>query len=165
MKMRELVLENRAHPIVRDHAEAAVSGVHAGDRMAEARAIHDWITARADYRRDPNGAEWLQAPWAVLACQMDVGIRAQLDCDDFTDLSLAMLESIGHETALQIVSELPTREFNHVYGLDYIGNVAVRLDLTNAYRPAGAGGRPPETRAMTVDINGGLIAASPWWVR
>jgi len=164
MAMRDLVRDNRVHPTVREHAEDAVSGVPAGDRSAEVRAIYDWITARADYRRDPNGAEWLQAPWAVLACQIDAGIRPQLDCDDFTDLSLAMLESIGHETAFQVVSQLPTGEFNHVYGLDYIGAVAVRVDLVDFYRPAGSS-VPAETRTMTVDVNGGGIASRPWWVR
>lgn len=164
MRMRQLVHDNRAHPVVRAHAEAAVVGVRAGDRAGELRAIYDWITARADYRNDPNGAEWLQAPWAVLQCVIDAGERPQLDCDDFTDLALAMLESVGHETAFHVVSQRADRQYNHVYGLDYIGDVAVRVDLVDAYRPAGAS-PPPETRTMTVDVNGGGAAMmTPWWV-
>ncbi len=162
--MRALVRENRTLPFVRARAEDAVAGVPAGDRVAELRAVYDWITARADYRRDPNGAEWLQAPWAVLACQIDEGIRPQLDCDDLTDLALAMLESLGHDTAFHVVSQLPTGEFNHVYGLDYIGAVAVRVDLVDAYRPRGWSA-PAETRTMTVDVNGGPVAMAPWWIR
>jgi len=164
MVMRQLIRDNRTLPTVRAHAEDAVAGVPAGDRVAELRALYDWITARADYRRDPNGAEWLQAPWAVLVCQIDEGIRPQLDCDDLTDLSLAMLESLGHDTALHVVSQLPSREFNHVLGLDYIGDVAVRVDLVDAYRPNGARA-PATTRELTVDVNGGGLAMQPWWIR
>jgi len=162
MVMRQLVRDNRTHPIVRGHAEQAVAGVQAGARPYEARAIYDWITRRCDYRHDPNGAEWLQAPWAVLACQIDQAIRPQLDCDDFTDLSLAMLESIGHVTAFNVVSQLPTREFNHVYGLDYVGRDALRVDLVDAYRPRGAA-IPEDTRSMIVDVNGGSVVPGPWW--
>lgn len=162
--MRELVRENRTLPLVRARAEDAVTGVSAGDRLAELRAVYDWIAARADYRRDPNGAEWLQAPWSVLACQIDEGVRPQLDCDDLTSLSLAMLEALGHDTAFRVVSQLPTGEFNHVYGLAYVGPVAVRVDLVDAYRPPGWSA-PAETRALTVDVNGGGLAMTPWWIR
>jgi hypothetical protein len=162
MVMRDLIRRDRTHPVVRARAEEAVASLRTPERVAEVQAVYDWITQRSDYRRDPNGAEWLQAPWALLACQIDVGQRPQIDCDDFTDLSLAMLESLGHETAIHVVSQLPSRAFNHVYGLDYIGPNAVRVDLVEFYRPPGAT-PPDETRTMTIDVNGNQIAAAPWW--
>ncbi len=149
--MRNLIRANRGHPIVRDHAEQAVAGVPPGDGLAEIAAVRDYVTTRVDYRQDPNGVEWLQAPWLVLACQIDRGSRPQLDCDDLTDLTLAMLESIGHRTAMRIVSHRPDRQFNHVYGLDHVGGATVKLDLVETWRPAGRT-PPPETRALEVEV-------------
>jgi len=149
--MRELVQVNRGLPVVRGHYEAAVTGAPIGDPVAEVAAVHRYLARRVEYRQDPNGVEWLQAPWVVLACQIDRGLVPQLDCDDLTDLELAVLESGGHRTAFRVVSHRPDRQFNHVYGLALVGDLAVKLDLVEVWRPAGA--RPPaETRSLEMEV-------------
>lgn len=150
--MRELVRQARGQPVVRRHAEAAVTGVRPGDMRAEIVAVRDYVGARVEYRRDPSHVEWLQAPAWVLGCQVARGQVPQLDCDDLTDLSLALLEALGHRTAFQVVSHRPDRQFNHVYGLDLTRpGEAVKLDLVDLWRPPGAP-RPPETRTLTVAV-------------
>lgn len=150
--MRELVRENRGHPIVRAHAETAVAGVAPGDALAEVLAIRAYLAARVEYRRDPNHVEWLQAPWVVLACQIEAGRTPQLDCDDLTMLSLALLEAAGFATAFRVVSHRPDRAFNHVYGLvELAPGDWRRFDLVELWRPPGAPA-PTETRVLDQEV-------------
>jgi len=149
--MRELVRDNRGHPLVRAHAERAVAGVRPGDSLAETLAVRDYLVGLVDYRQDPNGVEWLQAPWAVFACQIDRGIRPQLDCDDLTMLALAPLESIGLHTKFRVVSHRADRQFTHVYGLVQLGREWAKLDLVESWRPEGRA-TPAETRALEVEV-------------
>jgi len=149
--MRELVRESRGHPVVRAHAERAVAGVPPGDSLAEVLAVRDYLVSLVDYRQDPNGVEWLQAPWAVFACQIDRGTRPQLDCDDLTMFAAAPLEAIGHHTKFRVVSHRPDRQFNHVYGLVQLGREWAALDLVESWRPAGRT-PPAETRALEVEV-------------
>ncbi len=154
--MRQLIKENRGHPVVRAHAEAAVTGLGPLDPIGELAAVRDYVGARVQYRRDPTAVEWLQAPWMVLACQIERGSRPQLDCDDLTDLSLAMLEAVGHETTIIIVSQRPDRQFNHVYGGSLIRDTVVPLDLVELWRPAGARA-PRETRRVAIETETGKV--------
>lgn len=156
--MRDLIKENRGHPAVRAHAEAAVTGLGPMDPVGELAAVRDYLGARVQYRRDPNAVEWLQAPWMVLACQVERGIVPQLDCDDLTDLSLALLEAVGHETAIIIVSHRPDRQFNHVYGGSRIRDAVVPLDLVELWRPPGARA-PRESRRWVLDTETGRVLA------
>jgi len=149
--MRQLVRESRGHPIVRAHAERAVAGVSPGDALAEVLAVRDYLVRLVDYRQDPNGVEWLQAPWAVFACQIDRGTRPQLDCDDLTMFAAAPLEAIGHHTRFRAVSHRPDRQLNHVYGLVQIGREWAVLDLVESWRPEGRT-PPAETRALEVEV-------------
>lgn len=148
--MAALVQAARGQPGVRAWAERAVAGVRPGDILAEIVAVRDFIADRVEYRRDPDRVEWLQTPWYVLDCQVARGRVPQLDCDDLTTLSLALLGALGHRTAFRVVSHRPDGQFNHVYGLDLtLPGPAVKVDLVDAWRPLGRAA-PAETRWMEV---------------
>lgn len=151
--MRELILEGQGHPLVREHAERAVSGLPPGQPVAEARAVYDYVGQRTEYRRDPIINEWIRTPWHMLG-EVDAyearqsRKRPQLDCDDLTVLSLAMLASIGFDVAIRVVSTRPDRQYNHVYGLAVLGaRTVVPIDLTR-YRLPRTAPWPAESRAF-----------------
>jgi hypothetical protein len=149
--MRELITAGSAHPLVRDHAERAVVGVRPGQRLEEIRRVRDYLAARVEYRRDPVSAEWIQTPWRILG-QIDQGRRPQLDCDDLTVVSLAMLGAVGYDGIVKVVSTRPDGAFNHVYGLvELDDDVVVPLDLTRAWAPRGAPW-PDETRSIELPV-------------
>jgi hypothetical protein len=143
--MRQLVEAGSGHPLVRTHAERAVVGVRPGRRVEEIRRVRDYLAPRVEYRRDPVTHEWIQTPWRVCA-QIDQGLRPQLDCDDLTVLSLALLGAIGYDGIIKVVSTRPDGAFNHVYGMVEVDDdTVVPLDMTRAWAPPGAPW-PTETR-------------------
>ena len=160
--MSELVQAGAEHPVVRWAAEDAVAGVHPRDLLGQVTSVRDWIAARTEYRRDPIAAEWLQTPWYVIRCQIAQGRVPQLDCDDLTDLSLAMLGTLGFPADLRVVSTRPDQRFNHVYGLVAIDRDRWALDMTRSWaRPGSMPAR--ETRGRTLPV---LPArARPFWQR
>lgn len=151
--MCDLIRQGQGHPLVREHAERAVGGVPPGQPLAEVRAVYDYVGARTEYRRDPVLNEWIRTPWEI-AAQVDewdarrLPRRPQLDCDDLTVYSLALLASIGYDTAVRVVSTRPDRQYNHVYGMVYVAtDCVVPLDLTR-YLVRDDVPWAPETRAF-----------------
>ncbi len=149
--MLDLIKQSQGHPIVRRHAERAVTGIDPTDEAEEVRAVWRYLVERVSYRRDPFVTEYLQAPWWVLSCGVERGHVSQLDCDDLTMLSLAMLGALGIETAIRVVSTQPNQEFNHVYGLVKIGGQWLPFDLTRAWQPPETLSAP-ETRSFEVEV-------------
>ena len=134
--MRQLIRESIGAPIVRSHAEAATAGVPPTRPLRELHAVYRYLADHVQYRRDPDEVEWLQAPWWVLY-QVDLGRVPQLDCDDLTMLSLAMLGTIGFDgLSIRVVSTRQDQAFNHVYGLARVGDALVPVDLTRAWQRA-----------------------------
>ncbi len=154
--MRDLILEAQGHPVVRDHAERAVAGLPPGRPEFEVRAVYDYVGANSEYRRDPVINEWIRTPWYLLKCEVEpwqqrqTSRKPQLDCDDLTGVSLGMLASIGFDTVIRVVSTLPTRQYNHVYGLACLDSRRVLpVDLTR-YRVPPDTPWPREYRAFEV---------------
>ena len=50
------------------------------------------------------------------------------NCDDMCVLSLSLLKSIGFETAIKVVSFVPSKKYGHVYGLVKIGYDWISID-------------------------------------
>lgn len=148
--MRDLIRQGAAHPVVREHAELAVLGLGPKRQLGQALAIRDWVRDHAEYLRDSFRVEWLQTPWYVLTCKIDRGYKAQLDCDDLTDLSLSMLASIGFPTKIRVVSTRPDGQYNHVYGAVRVGSQWWKLDMTKAWDVDEAG--RPEVRAFEIEV-------------
>lgn len=154
--MRDLIREGQGHPVVREHAERAVAGLPPGRPALEVRAVYDYLGTNSEYRRDPVINEWIRTPWYVLKCEIEPwqqrqrSGKPQLDCDDLTGVSLAMLASIGFDTVIRVVSTLPTKQYNHVYGLARLdGRRVMPVDLTR-YRVAPSTPWPHEYRAFEV---------------
>lgn len=150
-EMHRLIRESIGHPVVRYHAERAVEGIPPGQPLSELWAVYDYVDGLAEYRRDPDEVEYLQAPWWVLQCRADHGRVPQLDCDDLTMLSLSLLGSIGFPTVIRVVSTRPDGEYNHVYGLAQLGDAFVPFDLTKARLTADMP-RNPETRGFDTQV-------------
>lgn len=155
--MRDLIAEAQQYPVVRAHAERAVRGVPPGQPLQEIRAVYDYLGRRVEYRRDPRLHEWIRTPWYLLTCELDRGQTPQLDCDDLVTLSLALLSSVGFDTAIRVVA-IPrpgvpdNREYNHVYGLVELGpSRVVPVDLTRYHVPSSAPW-PLERRAFEVAV-------------
>jgi hypothetical protein len=156
--MRDLILEGQGHPVVREHAERAVAGLPPGHPADEVRGVYDYIGANSDYRRDPVINEWIRTPWYLLKCEIEPwqarqrARKPQLDCDDLTGVSLAMLASIGFDTVIRVVSTLVTKQYNHVYGLAWLDRSRVLpIDLTR-FRVAPSTPWPREYRAFEVAV-------------
>lgn len=154
--MRDLIRQGQGHPVVRNHAERAVAGLPPGHPALEVRAIYDYVGATTEYRRDPIINEWIRTPWYILKCEVEPwqqrrrSGKPQLDCDDLTALSLAMLASVGADVSVRVVSTIPTQQYNHVYGLAWVnGTTVIPVDLTR-YRVSQNTPWPREYRAFEV---------------
>ncbi len=154
--MRDLIRQGQGHPVVRDHAERAVAGLPPGRPGLEVRAIYDYVGTNTEYRRDPIINEWIRTPWYVLKCEVEPWQlrrrpgKPQLDCDDLTVLSLSMIAAIGSDVSVRVVSTIPTKQYNHVYGLAWVnGATVIPVDLTR-YRVSPKTPWPTEYRAFEV---------------
>jgi len=148
--MTALIRDGIRHPLVRAHAERAVATVQPGDAFGEIDALRSYIGPRVRYRRDPIDVELLRTPWFIVE-EIDAGRIPQLDCDDLTILSLALLGAVGFPTAIRVVSTRPTKEYNHVFGMVRVRGDWYALDLTKAWLPKGYAG-PQVTRYFDTEV-------------
>jgi hypothetical protein len=112
-KMERLVAAAVRDPRVRRATEWVVRDAKGGDRIAEARAIFNFVLARVRYTRDPSDMEFVQEPQILLERIQNTGWAAG-DCDDHALLIAAM----GHSIRLTIVWVLagPSRATpEHIY--------------------------------------------------
>ncbi len=150
--MRKQIRESSAHELVRKTAERLVANIQDRDRWGEASTIFRWVQSTTRYAPDPLGTEYVQSPPYVLE-QVWAGMRPSLDCDDYTVLTLALLRSLGFETAIRAVGLRGQDRFSHVYGLAKINGAwvpfdAVRKDQTLGWEV------PVRTRIMDLPIEG-----------
>ncbi len=150
--MRDIIRVSAQNYLVRRWAEKIVAGIPQDDDLARVDAVADYIRARSYYLRDTQGTELLKTPLVSLNL-WDVGEKTQLDCDDFTVLSLSLLKSIGFPVALRAAA-YGGDSFRHVYGL-----VQVRVDGKRNWIPLdltadhGSGWEhPAKTRTMDMVV-------------
>lgn len=110
-RMYRLVDAGKTDPafqkLVRDVINEALPGQWKNYR-AEAQVILRWVKNAVNYRRDPVNVELLQDVWRTLGTQAG-------DCDDFSVLLGAALESIGTPIQFITVSTRADRTPSHVY--------------------------------------------------
>jgi hypothetical protein len=109
-------------------------GVRPKDYLGEIKALFEWVQQNLRYTRDPLRVEVLHSAPRLL--QLRAG-----DCDDFSILLGAMLESIGHPVRLVLAGFHPQRPdaYSHVY-LEALGKGRwIPLDAT---MPHGMGWAP-----------------------
>lgn len=112
--MKELIKRAERLPIVRQTAAQLVNHVPERDEIAEVATIFSFVKTRTRFTKDPVSYELLQTPSFILS-QIQIGMVPNLDCDDMTILSGALLRSIGYDIKLKAISVSPTREYTHVY--------------------------------------------------
>ncbi|MEW6213911.1 MAG: transglutaminase domain-containing protein [Nitrospirota bacterium] len=80
------------------------------DRIGEANAVLKWVRRKVRYTNDPVGKDIYESPFETL--EMGIG-----DCDAFTILIGAMLNSIGHKVKPKLVRQ---KNLYHIYLIDEI---------------------------------------------
>jgi hypothetical protein len=106
-EMEKLIREGVKEPLVRELALGLIRGIAPRDYMGEISRIFQWVQQSIRYTKDPVALELLQSARRIL------GDRAG-DCDDFTILTSALLQAIGHQTRIKTIAVRPG-EYHHVY--------------------------------------------------
>ncbi len=127
--MKNIIIESSQNPYVRRWAEKIVETANE-DELSKIRKLYDFLISKSNFLKDPYGFELIKTPTVSLSL-LEIGERPQLDCDDYTVLSLSLLKSIGFQVAMRATSYREDSKFQHVYGLVFIKNYGwVPLDLT-----------------------------------
>lgn len=127
--MRAAVRASKTDYFIRQTAAQIVSQVTAKDWFGEASALYEWVRDNIRYTLDPVDVELLHAPAQVLSQRAG-------DCDDFSILLAALLQSLGHPAAFKAVGFEPG-ELSHVYVLTLIGNRWWAADATESGKTFG----------------------------
>jgi transglutaminase-like putative cysteine protease len=80
------------------------------DTKAEIKALYEAHRAHVRYTSDPRGVDTYVNPRHTLAMQA-------ADCDDFSALACASLESVGIKCKLKVIRTKDSPEPNHIYAL------------------------------------------------
>ena len=154
-KMKGIIEQSSKNTYVREWAKEIVGRVEVNNKKSEAQAIFNFVRDSVRYTRDPLGFEYLQTPPVLLEdirlYREGKGERPAGDCDDVTLLSLSLLKSIGFETAIKVVSFVPSKKYGHVYGLVKIGYDWVSIDCVRPDQEMGWESRG-HTRVMETII-------------
>jgi len=120
--MKTFALGASADPLVREAAEEVIRNVQQRAYGMEARMVESWIRKRLRYTRDGLNVETIKAPRRMLEELKKNGVMIG-DCDDASTLAAALLLSLGHRPAFQVLGrgEVP----HHVNVLDVTSGVVV----------------------------------------
>ncbi len=149
--MKEAIIQASKSPIVRDWATHIIQDVTAKDELGEAGAIYYFVQQHAHYVKDPTGTEMLQSP-AVAFAAWQSGQVPFLDCDDYVILSLSLMRAIGIPVRMRAASYTADKVLGHVYGLAYINNQWMPMDLIPP-APAPGWENPAHTRLYDYSID------------
>lgn len=123
--LRQLIEFGKRDPRIRSTAVSILksSDVPPYDRWAEVRALHGWVQKNVRYVQDPYQIEYVQTPDVMLSTLAG-------DCDDYTVLLGALLESVGYPIDIKIVGRDGRRAFHHVYPVVHLDGLEVALDAS-----------------------------------
>lgn len=124
--MRQLIDDFKWNPVIRQTALNILSnaGVAQRDVLNEARAIYFFVRDRIRFRRDVVDVETLSYPTLTLANRAG-------DCDDQVVLLNSLLESVGIPTRMVAISQVPERQFTHVYSQALVKGRWFAMDTIN----------------------------------
>lgn len=108
--------------------------------------IRAWLDGHTKWVPDPENAEYLVTPRAMLQRILSQGV-APGDCDDMAMLGAALLKAVGIRAQLKAVGFYPAKYFRHVYAEGWDGAQWQELDIS---RPARGGGI--QSRALTMGV-------------
>lgn len=150
-KVRSIINASYVNPYVRRFAEKIIENVPVNDKMGEISAIHQFVSQRVRYTKDPHGMEYLQTPPTLLT-MIERGERPAGDCDDMTMLSLSLLKSIGFPVAVKVTSYSPDGRFAHIYGLAFVSKRGwVPVECVRGDKPLGWEA-PNATRQIEAEV-------------
>jgi hypothetical protein len=101
--------------------------------MGEISRIFQWVQRNVRYTKDPVALELLQSVRRLLKDKAG-------DCDDFTILTSALLQAVGHQTRIKTIAIRPG-EYHHVYPEVFVQGKWLPLDASQ--RLAIPGWQPP----------------------
>lgn len=142
-EMEKLIRDGVKEPLVRELAIGLVRGIAPKDYMGEISRIFQWVQQNIRYTRDPVALELLQSARRLL--QDRAG-----DCDDFTILTSALLQAIGHQTRIKTIAVRPG-EYHHVYPEVFVQGQWLPLDASHSL--AIPGWQPPGIRRQKIYEN------------
>ncbi|HDK42442.1 MAG TPA: transglutaminase domain-containing protein [Candidatus Pacearchaeota archaeon] len=125
--MKDIIKKSASNYYVRRWAEKLTENYK--NKIDKVKSIFDFIGRNTSYLSDPHKLELLKTPLVSLK-ELENGERPQLDCDDFTILSLSLLKSIGFPVAIKAISTNNKKRFTHVYGLVFVNKKWIPVDLT-----------------------------------
>lgn len=123
-RMYRLVDAGKTDPAFQEIIRKVVNRAMPGrwkNYRGEAETILAWVKRTINYRRDPVDVELLQDVWRTLDTQAG-------DCDDFSVLLAASLESIGSPIRFVTVSTRQDHSPSHVYIESFIDGRWTPLD-------------------------------------
>lgn len=123
-RMYRLVDAGKTDPAFQEIVRKVVNGEMPGqwkNYRREAETILRWVKRTVNYRRDPVDVELLQDVWRTLDTQAG-------DCDDFSILLGAALESIGSPIRFVTISTRADHTPSHVYIESFINGRWTPLD-------------------------------------
>lgn len=116
-RIRRLARKGKTNPAIYAWSRRALTRRCGGewcvpekDTLAEIKALYAATRERVRYTSDPRGVDTYVNPRHTLAMQA-------ADCDDFTSLGCAALESVGIACKLKVIRTVGSSEPNHIYAL------------------------------------------------
>lgn len=116
-KINQLIQAAVTDPVVIRAARSIVRNVPERDKMAEVRAVSDFVRSKIRYTSE--AVETLSTPRLLLDEIRRHG-RATGDCDEFVLLWGSLLRVLGHPIRAVTISQRPDQKANHIYGQVFI---------------------------------------------
>ena len=124
-RMYQLIEQGKVDPKFQELVYSITKGLAGKDYRGELSRIFNWMKKHIRYTRDPYGVEMVQDVWATLK-------RERADCDDFTIILGAAVETMGAPVRIVTVSTRQDREPVHVYPEAFIAGRWTPIDATVA---------------------------------
>ena len=137
--MRDLVIEYRKNPEIRNLAAQLVRDLDGKDYVGEVKAVHRFVRDNMRYLRDIADVETLHTPIELL-------MSKQGDCDDQATLVATLLQSIGHPVRFMVIGFAPG-QYDHVYTESKIGDRWFSVETTE---PVDVGWQPKGVQSRMI---------------
>lgn len=117
--IKSAAIASQQHPAVRQLGEEICRELRSKDYLSEILAIHHFVLANTRYMRDPKTIELVKSP-AKIVLELLSGRRPQIDCDDGTALTAALLLAVGCSVRVVIVAfddvrYKGDRQYSHIF--------------------------------------------------
>lgn len=152
--MSDIVKQGSSNPYVRKWAEKMVVSSERS-KSDYIKHIYDFIRLRTKYLPDIVDVEFIKTPDYILG-EIEENDTPQLDCDDYTVLSLSLYRSIGFPTAIRIISTSIDKVYSHVYGMVFNSEIDkwMPIDLTKSeFGPGWQFNKPTRKSDYLIDEN------------